>query len=265
MSEFPFTDTDLTAAAFAVSESMLASLPGPNEIEHEFSENFLKKMDVLFAKDRRRLHIQSIARRAAIIALAVLVTLGTWLAVDTEARAALVRWVRTVHEKWTEYRFAPMENHGILPVYTLTQLPEGYALLSDTEGTDSHTVLYEDADTGERLSFFYGFWNPEIMPAIFSDDNSPHRSVSIDRVNERTGVVGLFYPDYGPDVQNVVTWSERINSGTGKGEHICFYLKGQLSEEELLYLAGRVTYSYDLPAYELNWLPECCPSNYNRA
>ena len=68
MNEFPFTEADLKAAAIAVSDSMLASLPKPDEIEHEFSEGFLEKMDALLALDKRRQRMRSIARRAAMIA-----------------------------------------------------------------------------------------------------------------------------------------------------------------------------------------------------
>ena len=105
MNEFPFTEADLKAAAIAVSDSMLASLPKPDEIEHEFSEGFLKKMDALLALDKRRQRARSIARRVAVIFLAILLGLSTWLAVDTEAQATAMKWIREVIEDNIYYRF----------------------------------------------------------------------------------------------------------------------------------------------------------------
>ena len=114
MNEFPFTEADLKAAAIAVSDSLLTSLPKPDEIEHEFSEGFLNKMDALLALDKRRQRARSIARRAAMIVLTILVTLGAWLAVDTDARAAIMKWARELSDNGFAYRFFRQRNwYGI--------------------------------------------------------------------------------------------------------------------------------------------------------
>ena len=134
MNQFPFTEADLQAAAIAVSDSMLKSLPEPDGIEHEFSERFLAKMDALLLKDRRRRRMRSIARRAAMIALAALLSVGAWLAVDAQARDALVKWARELSGNGFAYRFFVTGTGKELPGYSVFRdtrcvigwLPEGY-------------------------------------------------------------------------------------------------------------------------------------------
>lgn len=83
MNELTISDTVLASAAISVRDAMMNSMPAPSECEHEFSEEFHKKMEPVFAKDKRRRTSRIIAQRVAAVFLAPVIGLGTWMAVDT--------------------------------------------------------------------------------------------------------------------------------------------------------------------------------------
>ena len=271
---FPFSEQELRAAAQAVRVSMLSSLPEPSECRPVFSDRFLREMDALCRRERRREKSRTFLQRAAIILLAVFTGLTVWLAADADARASLIRWIREVHHSWTEYRFSPRENTGVLPDFSLSRLPEGYSLPSadtgsgvcvqdgnktrdedSTQNQDGRTILYENPDTGERLTFGLWFYDSSNLPAVFSDYDREHH-ITIHRVSDHMDLVGFFYPEYGDNLENVLVWTDYVRSGTDMGRELGFCLTGRLSEGDLLELAGGVVPSQELPIYELTWLPE---------
>ena len=99
------TDDVIIQAAKRVGEAMLASLPEPEDCTHEFSPEFERSMERLIQKTKRRAHVRRCLRSIAVAALAVVIGLSAWLAVDTEAQAAVVEWVRTAYEDSIVYEF----------------------------------------------------------------------------------------------------------------------------------------------------------------
>ena len=99
------TDEMLARAAKSVGETMLASLPDPEDCRHAFSPEFERSMERLIQKAKRKTRIRRCLQSIAVAALAVVIGLSAWLAVDTEARAAMVEWVRTVYEDSIVYEF----------------------------------------------------------------------------------------------------------------------------------------------------------------
>ena len=87
------TDEMLARAAKSVGETMLASLPDPEDCRHAFSPEFERSMERLIQKAKRKTRIRRCLQSIAVAALAVVIGLSAWLAVDTEARAAMVEWV----------------------------------------------------------------------------------------------------------------------------------------------------------------------------
>ena len=258
MSEFPFTESDLRAAALAVSDSMLASLPGPNEIEHEFSETFLKKMDALLAKDRRHLRIQAIVRRAAIIVLAVLVSLGAWLAVDTEARAAVRQWVR---EQWTgesgisgfAYRFFTSGRGRELPGYSVFRdtrcviawMPEGYEDQQHDYLDNGEIHYFVKKGLAEGIFFSWAFFNEEEPPQFYYGV----REGESQRVMIR-GNAGEYIPD-GDGTGGTLHWLD-AKSGIQMELHSAF------DRKTMLRIARSITAEEtpDLPEYAPAWIPD---------
>ena len=225
MNEFPFTEADLKAAAIAVSDSMLTSLPKPDEIEHEFSEGFLKKMDALLALDKRRQRARSIARRVAVIFLAILLGLSTWLVVDTEARETAMKWIREVIEDNIYYRFFGNSMGTELPNFVPTWLPDGFALTESDDTATHHMFFYEDAESNMIL-FDYCFLS-EGLQAQYSGDDSERETVYIREVPAD------FYPADETSLSNNLIWIDESNG-------IVFFLDSNLEKEVMLHIANSV-------------------------
>ena len=84
------TDEMLAQAAKNVGETMLASLPDPEEYYHEFLPDFEQRMERLIRRTEKKRHIHQCLLRVAAAVLALVVGLSAWMAVDTKARAAVV-------------------------------------------------------------------------------------------------------------------------------------------------------------------------------
>ena len=65
--EFSFTDEELTAALTKLYEEKLKALPDPEECEHEFSPEFERKMEKVFAKERAMRRMRKVRRWAVAI------------------------------------------------------------------------------------------------------------------------------------------------------------------------------------------------------
>lgn len=68
------------------------------ENQHEFSLQFEKKIKKLKRKADHPVFYHATKRIASIV-LAILITGGVWIAVDAEARATFVGWVKEVYMK----------------------------------------------------------------------------------------------------------------------------------------------------------------------
>ena len=128
------SDERLRKAAQKVEESMLASLPEPEECEATFSPEFERKMKKLI---RRTDHPIShrIMKAVACFLLVVLVGGGSVLTLSAEARATFVGWVREVYESYFSYRYTGEDK--IAPqniIFCPTWLPNGYEVISEIDG-----------------------------------------------------------------------------------------------------------------------------------
>ena len=156
--EFSFTDEELSIAAGKVREAMLKSLPEPEECKHEFSPEFVRKMEKLFAHERVRRRLREVRRWAAAILLLALMGGGAVLAVDTEARAALVEWVRAVYDEKVVYQFFGEQKEKALPVYELGWVPEGYQQASVYRDDTTCSALYQKGkNVNDSFIYQYGY------------------------------------------------------------------------------------------------------------
>lgn len=154
-----FGERELQAAAKRVAESMLAGLPDAAACDHDFSEGFRRKMEVLLRRQRRRSVQHTVWRYAAALLLTVTLTFGAVMAVSPQARAAVVQWVRTVYENSIVYRFFNPAPQGALPRYQLTWLPEGFTEMDMFCDEEYYSAIYENEETGQIIIFEYQFMN----------------------------------------------------------------------------------------------------------
>lgn len=145
------TDEMLTQAAKQVAESMKASLPVPEECHHEFPPEFERDIKRLAAQTERKRHIRRYLQRVAAACLAVVISLSTWLAVDAEARAAFVQWVKTVYEQSVVYEFFHSGDTQADVSYNLGWLPAGYSIFATESAGSIHTVMYQNNEGSSIL------------------------------------------------------------------------------------------------------------------
>ena len=147
------TDEMLRVAAGMSLEAYVSYLESdydPSD-QHVFSEEFEKKMRKLIRKAKHPVFYQ-VAKRVAVILLAVLLSAGVWMSVDTEARAAFFGWVKEMYETYFVYRYSgesvEAENEYIKPVW----IPDGYELLFEEDTGGQFLAMYA-SETRGLLSF----------------------------------------------------------------------------------------------------------------
>ena len=254
MTEYPFSEADLRAAALAVSESMLNSLPKPDEIKHEFSSDFLNKMDGLLARDRKQRRRQAILRRVAMIAFAALIGIGAWLTVDNTARASVIKWIRELTEYGFAYRFSTTGTGKELPGYsvfsdtqcTIGWMPEGYEDQSHDYLDYSEIHYFVKKGTPEGIFFSWGKPDenneyPQFYYGIHEDNT---QAITIN------GNAGEFIPDK-DGVGGTLHW---VDAKTG----IQLELHSAFDQKTMLRIAQsiRVEETPDIPEYAPTWIPE---------
>lgn len=220
------TEAILCAAAARSSELYTAELQSScdGEQAHVFSLQFERKIKKL---KRRAAHplVYRAARRIASVFLALFLCAGAWLAVDTEARAAVFGWVRELYESLFVYRFEGKTNPDIPPVgFRPAWLPDGYTefIVDDRAGTTM--VIYVN-DAGEMLKFNYA-QNPDLTDwFVFTDDVSRSETT----VN---GYAAELFISESPDIASAILWTTP--------DHTAFYISGFLPEADLIRFAESV-------------------------
>lgn len=219
------TDEMLIQAAKRVGEAMLASLPEPEDCQHEFSPEFERNMECLIQKTKRKTRIRRCLRGIAVAALAVVIGLSTWLAVDTEARAAMVEWIRTAYEDSIVYKFFHPGAVGDDNSYRLGWVPDGYALLQEETGELMYIAVYQRES--EVIYFTYGL-SDEYNQAEFIPGNSDTEPVSV------YGNPGEFYAAKDERETNELVWFDSVQG-------ILFVLSSDLDQETMLKMAESIT------------------------
>jgi len=224
------SDAELKEAAAAVNQAMLDALPKPEECTHVFSPAFERKMRKLIRRVRHPLVYKSLQRAACLLIVFVL-SAGLFLAFHTEARAAVVDWVREKVEDFYRY-FAPEDGaeedelESTAPgEYCLGWIPEGYTLLFSDDLETSKLEMYIN-ESGQALQFQSikrGF-----SGAIqFGGGDYDEKTIVTDNLEASV------YLSKNKDRGNVITWSE-------SNGNILLYISAPLEEAELIRIAENI-------------------------
>lgn len=221
------SDERLHKAAKKVEESMLASLPEPEECEATFSPEFERKMEKLLHRADHPIR-KRIMKAVACLLLVFLVGGGSVLTFSVEARAAFVTWVREVYETQFIYRFF-QTNEGTPDdtVYRPTWLPADYQMTSESESNSRTTVIYKDS-SGSLAVFTYFLDTASPVFQIEKDGTETYLQV---HVNEMSAEL---YLDQDEDEPNVLIWLDEING-------VVFRISAPFGESELIKMAESVT------------------------
>lgn len=220
-----FTDLDLQAAARQTAEAMLSSLPSRQACAHSFSEMFLKKMDLLVQKHRRKAAARRVWQRVAVVLLVMFLSATTWLTVDTHAREKLFRWTKETFENMFVYHIDGGNIDKEYCGYEPTWLPEGFALAdsdhSDEFGFDYY--YYENAETGQILVIDISFVENGAMTITPQGTGQP-------TVYDVNGIQADFYPEDEFSTTQALIWIDEDNATV-------FSVEGNISAQDILHIA----------------------------
>ena len=180
------TDELLQAAAWKVQNAMLNSLPEDDGILPEPSVAFEKKMEQLVRQFKNREQRRKFLQCAAACFLAILVGLSGWLALDTEARASVSRWIREFSENKVFYRFFATEDRSKISVDFVPQwIPDGYMqiifICNIADSGTEELIMGEDFQIKEvRIGDSFG---------DFYEEASAEESNGLTWIDEEAGVV----------------------------------------------------------------------------
>ena len=217
------SDERLREAARKVEESMLASLPEPEECEATFSPKFERKMEKLLHRVEHPIR-KRIMKAMACLLLVFLVGGGSVLTFSVEARATFVGWVQEIYESLTLYHFEGERPNSIEdPQYRPSWLPGSYQESSVPDLSGQVNVIYKDSDNS-MLLFCYS--NDATNVYIGNADAQIHDVII-------HGCPGEFYSYDTSNAANCIVWTDR-SSG------MIFWVLADLDEESMIRLAESV-------------------------
>lgn len=220
------SDERLREAARKVEESMLASLPDPEDCKVPSPPEIERKTE----KRARRASYpirHRVLKAAACFLLVVLVGGGSVLTLSADARAAFVTWVKEVYETQFIYRFfQTSEETPSDTVYRPTWVPSDYQITSESLTDDISIIVYQN-DSGRLAVFTY-----------FRNTSSPVLNIERDGTETYSQVFvnsmpAELYLDRDNGEANILIW---IDENTGVG----FCLSASFSDIELIRMAESV-------------------------
>ncbi len=134
--------------------------------QYEPSDLFGKKIRRLLRRARHPYFYKAIQRIASLFLAAILAG-SMYLAVDTEARAAFLDWIKEVYEHSIVYRILPKPTAKALPQCELTWLPDGFGGPIVYQDDTTYTALYKNQITGNDLIVFYCLLNDEMQTSVY--------------------------------------------------------------------------------------------------
>lgn len=194
------------------------------ECQQKPSPDFDRKMKKLQRRADHPLLYRSLYKIATIV-LVLLISGGTWIAVDAEARAAFLGWVKEIYETYFVYRIENSDSS--IPAnsdYRPTWLPDGYTeSIIDSTGS-TVMIIYTNADN-QMLTFRYTYSPDEI-----------DWFVDVEQAQIKTTTVNGYSADIlvaeNVDCANVIMWTI--------DDRCAFYISAFLSESELVQMAESV-------------------------
>lgn len=192
--------------------------------QYEPSDLFEKKIRKLFHRAKHPYFYKAIQRIVSIFLAAILIG-SMYLAVDTEARAAFLDWIKEVYEHSIVYRIMPSSAAKDLPHYELTWLPDGFGEPDIYENETVYSALYQNSSTGEIVIFDYYRLSSEVQAKLFTDQQPEHVLVN--------GIIADFYAASSDSESNNLLW---IDTEAG----VFCAIDSNLSKDVILHIAESI-------------------------
>ena len=173
-----FDKKQLKDATAFLREAYESSLSEPSQAQPQYSPDFLQKMEKLGRCYRKQKVVKSITKYVAILLVALMLTGGLFLSLNTEARAIFQAWYRSISAERYTYRFTENRRGQPLPDYEITWLPEGYYHSKTRRYENTTLVGYKKEDPKSRYIIPMGleyFWiSDQIAMAMPIGDYGGH-------------------------------------------------------------------------------------------
>lgn len=195
------------------------------ENQHEFSQRFEKKIKKLKRKTDHPVFYHTTKRIASIV-LAILISGGVWLAVDVEARAVFVGWIKEIYETYVVYVFEDKTPNTDEDVdYRPNWTPEGYKEFYYDDSEDTVFVAYSN-ETGEMMNFSY-IHAPDETKWLVDRNNTIVKQVEVN------DCIAELFISTDSNNASAIMWSTADNTA--------FYVSAFVDEAELIRIAESVT------------------------
>lgn len=221
----------MQAAAAALRQAMLATLPEPEDCPADFTPAFEEKIRALQKTHARKTAHRQTMRRLVAAVLAVVIALSALVLSNPQARAAVFSWVRKVFGYRTTY-VLPEEEHVSLPEYVPQWLPEGFEVVFSNEMEHSRVTSYFNPEQGYGgFSFAYEVATGEAR--VTADTSGGDYTQEIVSIN---GMYGELFVEKNGAAGNMLIWID-------EPRQVILTLDGFLSPQDMMHIAQNVKLS----------------------
>ena len=225
------TDDMLNKSAIIAHEALLSTLPAPNELEHEFSRRFERKMRKLIRHTKYPV-VYNVLKTAACFILVSILAAAMFLSANVKAREAFFKWVKEKYEYFIEYYFDGMVSDEVIEdnamaEYRLGWVPEGYVESEVYITTNNTTITYTN-NSDDFIQLIY-YTNPNSANVLLAEKDIYSKSnISIDNI-----VIDIYISNTN-NKANLIVWSDNSTN-------ILFIISSKLNKSILIDLAKNIT------------------------
>lgn len=222
------SDEDMVIATTLVSESMLNTLPEPEDCMGQFSKHFEERIEELKKAAVRRASWRKLVRSAVVMILTVMITFSLLCTLNIEVRAAVSTWFKEMFGTFTTYWFTSDKDIH-LPEYELTWIPEGYEIVFEEAYEQTYGSVYQrGSSVMDSFTFDYNIATDDMKLTV----QSLHGSIETMQV-DINGQYGEFYLASNPADTNTLAWFDEDNN-------VVFIITSYLDQQEILHIANSV-------------------------
>lgn len=146
------TRSEFNEVVRAAVSKEFADIPEESEIDYEFSEGFLRKMDKLISKVNREERRKSSFKAKNVVALvaAILLMLVGLMSVSA-VREPVINFVVKIYEEFNEISFSGDTSTEIDRVYSFTKVPDGFEETQRILNEKISVIRYDNSTTGDVM------------------------------------------------------------------------------------------------------------------
>ena len=210
--------------ACAQSADVLGSAAPEEGADHAFSHGFDRRARGLGFRAEHP-YARAALHRAAMLFLALILSTGTFLAADAEARAAFFGWVKSERDNSIVYGFTE-DSRAALPEYALSWLPDGFTEHDRFSNDRMSSTLYTN-EAGNTIVFDYSLQSEGMEVIYLFGGKAPYEQINLD------GISYDFYSADGFSQTNNLIW---LDEELG----IVFMLDSSLPQDVMLHIAESI-------------------------